>query len=111
MAVTVAELHGLPPVAAAAVGADGPPLDPQLDSVLEGRHRQSEADPVDENGDAAALLRDLMEARGIPTGVEGHVIPGSLCYDCLQTRGDQIADRVRWEAELEAEFNNAQQEP
>ena len=52
MAVTVAELHGLPPVAAAAVGADGPPLDPQLDSVIEGRHRQSEADPVDENGDA-----------------------------------------------------------
>ena len=57
----------------------------------------------------AALLRDLMEARGIPTGGEGHVIPGTLCYDCLQTRGDQIADRVRWEAELEAEFNNAQQ--
>ena len=26
--------------------------DPQLDSVIEGRHRQSEADPVDENGDA-----------------------------------------------------------
>ena len=23
----------------------------------------------------------------------------------------RIADRVRWEAELEAEFNNAQQEP
>ena len=59
----------------------------------------------------AALLRDLMEARGIPAGGEGHVIPGTLCYDCLQTRGDQIADRVRWEAELEAEFNNAQQEP
>ena len=38
-------------------------------------------------------------------------ISTSLCYDCLQTRGDQIADRVRWEAELEAEFNNAQQEP
>ena len=58
----------------------------------------------------AALLRDLMKARGIPTGGAGHAIPGTLCYDCLQTRGDQIADRVRWEAELEAEFN-AQQEP
>ena len=58
----------------------------------------------------AALLRDLMKARGIPTGGEGHAIPGTLCYDCLQTRGDQIADRVRWEAELEAEFN-ARQEP
>ena len=53
----------------------------------------------------AALLRSLMDARGIPGTGEGHAIPGSLCYDCLQTRGDQIADRVRWEAELEAEFN------
>ena len=53
----------------------------------------------------AALLRGLMDARGIPGTGEGHAIPGSLCYDCLQTRGDQIADRVRWEAELEAEFN------
>ena len=58
----------------------------------------------------AALLRGLMEARGIPADGEGHVIPGSLCFDCLQTRGDQIAERVRWEAELEAEFN-AGQEP
>ena len=53
----------------------------------------------------AALLRDLMTARGIPAAGDGHTIPGSLCYDCLQTRADQIADRVRWEAELEAEFN------
>ena len=57
----------------------------------------------------AVLLRDLMQARGIPAGGEGHVIPGTLCFDCLQTRGDQIADRVRWEAELEAEFNAGQQ--
>ena len=56
----------------------------------------------------AALLRGLMDARGIPSAGEGHAIPGSLCYDCLQTRGDQIADRVRWEAELEAEFNARQ---
>ena len=56
----------------------------------------------------AALLRGLMDARGIPSTGEGHAIPGSLCYDCLQTRGDQIADRVRWEAELEAEFNARQ---
>ncbi len=50
-----------------------------------------------------------MEARGIPADGEGHVIPGRLCFDCLQTRGDQIAERVRWEAELEAEFNAAGQ--
>ena len=58
----------------------------------------------------AARLRELMAARGIPTDGEGHAIPGSLCYDCLQTRGDQIAERVRWEAELEADFN-ARREP
>ena len=57
----------------------------------------------------AVLLRDLMTARGISTDGEGHAIPGTLCYDCLQTRGDQIADRVRWEAELEAGFNAGQQ--
>ncbi len=53
----------------------------------------------------AARLRDLMAARGMSTDGEGHAIPGSLCFDCLQTRGDQIAERVRWETELEAEFN------
>ena len=52
----------------------------------------------------AALLRTLMEERGVPTGGEGHAIPGTLCFDCLQTRRDQIEDRVEWEAELEAEF-------
>ena len=52
----------------------------------------------------AALLRKLMEDRGIPTGGEGHAIPGTLCFDCLQTRRDQIEMRVAWEAELEAEF-------
>ena len=52
----------------------------------------------------ARRLRELMEARGIPTDGEGHAIPGSVCFDCLQTRGDQIRERVAWEAELEAEF-------
>ena len=32
----------------------------------------------------AALLRKLMEDRGIPTDVEGHAIPGTLCYDCVK---------------------------
>ena len=53
----------------------------------------------------ARLLRELMEARGIATDGEGHAIPGSVCFDCLQTRGDQIRERVEWEAELEAEFH------
>ena len=53
----------------------------------------------------ARLLHELMQARDIPTGGEGHVIPGSVCFDCLQTRGDQIRERVEWEAELESEFN------
>ena len=52
----------------------------------------------------AVLLRGIMEERGIPTDGEGHVIPGTLCFDCLQTRRDQIEERVEWEAELEAEF-------
>ena len=52
----------------------------------------------------AKLLRELMTARGIATDGEGHAIPGTLCYDCLQTRRDQIEARAKWETELEAEF-------
>ena len=52
----------------------------------------------------AALLRELMADRGIPADGEGHAIPGTLCFDCLQTRRDQIEARVEWEAEIEAEF-------
>lgn len=54
----------------------------------------------------ADLLRRLMTERGISTEGEGHSIPGSVCVDCL-TRADQYADRMKWEAELEAEFNAA----
>ena len=43
-------------------------------------------------------------AAGSPHCGEGHAIPGTLCFDCLQTRPDQIEARVKWEAELEAEF-------
>ena len=52
----------------------------------------------------AVLLRKIMEERGIPTDGEGHLIPGTLCFDCLQTRRDQIEERVAWETELEAQF-------
>ena len=53
---------------------------------------------------SAILLRQIMEERGISTDDEGHAIPGTLCFDCLQTRRDQIEERVAWEAALEAEF-------
>ena len=56
----------------------------------------------------AALLRELMETRGIPTEGEGHVVPGSVCYDCIQTRRDQ-SDAVRERDErMEAEFAASQ---
>ena len=50
----------------------------------------------------AALLAEYMEARGIST--DGEVIPGSVCFDCLQTRRDQsqaVRDR---DERMEAEF-------
>ncbi len=50
----------------------------------------------------AALLTRLMEARGLPT--EGEVIDGSVCFDCLQTRRDQIAAWAEWERRMEEEF-------
>jgi len=52
----------------------------------------------------AKLLRELMMARGISTEGAGHSIPGSICYDCLQTRRDQIEARQKWEADLETDF-------
>ena len=52
----------------------------------------------------AAQLRELMTARGIPTDGEGHLVPGSVCYDCLQTRADQIELWNKWEEELAAEY-------
>ena len=61
-------------------------------------------DTCKEQKQTAALLRVLMTARGIATEGEGHRIPGSVCFDCL-TRADQRAARLKWEAELEAEFN------
>ena len=50
----------------------------------------------------AALLTSLMEARGLPT--EGEVVDGSVCFDCLQTRRDQIAAWDTWVTQLEEEF-------
>lgn len=61
-------------------------------------------DTYKQQAQTAELLRRLMIAQGIPTEGEGHSIPGSVCFDCL-TRSDQWADRLEWEAKLEAEFN------
>ncbi len=55
----------------------------------------------------AARFEELMTARGLDTEGEAHFVPGSVCYDCLQTRRDQIravADRDEW---MEANFDAA----
>ena len=55
----------------------------------------------------AARLEELMTARGLDTEGEAHFVPGSVCYDCLQTRRDQIravAERDEW---MEANFDAA----
>ena len=53
----------------------------------------------------AARLEELMQARGLETESEAHRVPGSVCYDCLQTRRDQsrgVAERDEW---MEANFD------
>jgi ankyrin repeat protein len=53
----------------------------------------------------AARLEELMQARELETEGEAHRVPGSVCYDCLQTRRDQIravAERDEW---MESNFD------
>ena len=53
----------------------------------------------------AARLEELMTARGLDTEGEAHSVPGSVCFDCLQTRRDQtrfVADR---DEKMEAAFD------
>ena len=53
----------------------------------------------------AARLEELMQARELETEGEAHRVPGSVCYDCLQTRRDQVravAERDEW---MEANFD------
>jgi ankyrin repeat protein len=55
----------------------------------------------------AARFEELMTARGLDTAGEAHQVPGSVCYDCLQTRRDQIravAERDEW---METNFDAA----
>ena len=53
----------------------------------------------------AARLEELMQACELETEGEAHRVPGSVCYDCLQTRRDQVravAERDEW---MEANFD------
>jgi hypothetical protein len=50
----------------------------------------------------AKLLRDLMQARGLPT--EGHAVDPKVCLDCLQTRVDQQRDATERDRRMEAEW-------
>ena len=55
----------------------------------------------------AVRFEELMQARGLDTEGEAHVVPGSVCFDCLQTRRDQtrsVAERDEW---MEANFDPA----
>lgn len=50
----------------------------------------------------AALLKKLMQAQNLPT--DGHRVDSKVCYDCLQTRGDQARAVVDRDRKMEAEF-------
>ena len=50
----------------------------------------------------AALLAHFMDERGLST--EGLAIPGSVCYDCLQTRRDQAKAVQERDERMETEF-------
>ena len=55
----------------------------------------------------AARLEELMTARRIDTEGEAHRVPGSVCYDCLQTRRDQIRFVADRDKKMEAAFDPA----
>lgn len=55
----------------------------------------------------AARLEEMMLSRELDTEGDAHRVPGSVCYDCLQTRSDQVlavAMRDEW---MEANFDPA----
>ncbi len=58
----------------------------------------------------AERLEELMQVRGLETESDAHRVPGAVCYDCLQTRRDQIrsvAVRDEW---MESNFDPASHE-
>ena len=50
----------------------------------------------------AALLARYMAENGLST--EGEAVPGSVCFDCLQTWRDQALEEFERDARMEAEF-------
>ncbi|MEQ1895955.1 MAG: ankyrin repeat domain-containing protein [Vicinamibacterales bacterium] len=50
----------------------------------------------------AALLRDLLQAKGLPT--DGQRVDSKVCFGCLQTRGDQARAVVDRDLKMEADF-------
>ena len=50
----------------------------------------------------ASLLAEYMAERGMTT--DGEAIPGSVCFDCLQTRRDQLPALVERDERMEAAF-------
>ena len=55
----------------------------------------------------AARMEELMRARNIDTEGEAHRVPGSVCFDCLQTRRDQIRFVADRDKKMEAAFDPA----
>ena len=55
----------------------------------------------------AARLEEVMVERGMDTEGEGHNVPGSVCYDCLQTHRDQIRFVADRDEKMEAIFDPA----
>ena len=53
----------------------------------------------------AARLEELMTARGLDTEGEAHSVPGSVCFDCLQTRRDQTRFVAGRDEKMEAAFD------
>ncbi len=50
----------------------------------------------------AELLAEYMAERGMST--DGEAIPNSVCFDCLQTRRDQLQTLLERDERMEAEF-------
>ena len=55
----------------------------------------------------ATRLEELMTARRIDTEGEAHPVPGSVCFDCLQTRRDQIRFVADRDKKMAAAFDPA----
>ena len=66
----------------------------------------SYSDFYKEQRHTAALLRQLMEARGLSTN--GHVVDPKICFDCLQTRSDLQREERERDRKMEAEFAASQ---